>query len=507
MTNTKFTIVRDNVIADVPRRIYGGFVEHLGRSVYNGIFEPDHPTADPEGFRGDVLEAIKELGVTTIRYPGGNFVSGFEWEDSVGPKEERPTRLDLAWHSIETNQVGLHEFASWLEKIESELMLALNLGTRGTADALNLLEYTNLDTPTKFAKQRVENGRVEPFNVGMWCLGNELDGPWQLGHKSADDYGRLAAEVAAAMRQMQPNLELVACGSSKPTMATFPDWELTVLDHTYEHIDFISCHAYYEELDDDVQSHVASGVNMEGFIHTLKAAIEITKVRKRSTRTVNISFDEWNIWANKRWHQVDKPANLAQWRVAPPILEDIYTRADALAFGGMLIALLNNVDVVRSASLAQLVNVIAPIMTVPGGGLFKQSIFHPFAVGSKHFNGEAIRVVTNTATLETDRFGEVPQVVSAATFDSTTGQLSVMFLNHHLTEATETSIELQGFGSNPRIIASMQLTPGDLHSVNSIESPKNVDLVPLDSTIENSSVTVSLAGATWGYVIIALEVE
>src|SRR3954471_4110043 len=167
-------------VGPINRRLFGSFVEHLGRCVYEGIYEPGHTTADEEGFRQDVIDLVRELGVTMVRYPGGNFVSGFRWEDSVGPKEDRPRRLNLAWHSTETNEVGLHEFASWLDKVGSELMLAVNLGTRGTLEALDLLEYSNISGGTALSDQRIANGATDAFGVKMWCLGNEMDGPWQL---------------------------------------------------------------------------------------------------------------------------------------------------------------------------------------------------------------------------------------------------------------------------------------------------------------------------------------
>ena len=224
------------VIAPVRRRTFGAFVEHLGRCVYTGLYEPGHPTANEDGFRMDVVELVQELGTTTVRYPGGNFVSGFRWEDSVGPRDKRPVRRDLAWHSLESNQVGLDEFARWLKLTGAELMLAVNLGTRGILPALDLLEYANHPSGTALSDLRIANGTPEPHNVRMWCLGNEMDGSWQQGFMTADDYGRIAARTAAAMRMADRNLELAVCGSSDSSLATFGDWERTVLEHSYEYV-------------------------------------------------------------------------------------------------------------------------------------------------------------------------------------------------------------------------------------------------------------------------------
>src|SRR5690349_22856955 len=292
----------------------------------------------------DVVELVQELGTTTIRYPGGNFVSGFRWEDSVGPREQRPRRLDLAWHSTETNEIGLHEFSDWLEQVGSDLMLTVNLGTRGTLEALDLLEYTNIAGGTMLSDQRIANGRTDAFGVKMWCLGNEMDGPWQLGHRSADDYGKLASRTAKAMRQLDPSLELVVCGSSSAHMPTFGEWERVVLSHTYDDVDYISCHAYYEEKDGDLGSFLASAVDMDGFIDTVVATADHVKAVRGSDKTVNISFDEWNVWYLSRWENVEKIEGLDNWPVAPRLLEDVYSVADAVVFGNLLISLIRHAD-------------------------------------------------------------------------------------------------------------------------------------------------------------------
>ena len=164
--------------------------------------------------RGDVIELVRELDTPICRYPGGNFVSAYNWEDGIGPKENRPKRLDLAWHTTEPNQVGIHEFADWAEKAGTEMMLAVNLGSRGLDEARNFVEYVNHPGGSYWSRPARKNGRTEPWNCRLWCLGNEMDGPWQVGHKTADEYGHLANETAKAMRGFDPTLELVVCGSS-----------------------------------------------------------------------------------------------------------------------------------------------------------------------------------------------------------------------------------------------------------------------------------------------------
>ena len=410
----------DFEVAPVNNRLFGSFVEHLGRCVYTGIYEPDHPTADEHGFRKDVIDLVKELGATTIRYPGGNFVSGYRWEDGVGPKQERPRRLDLAWHSTETNEFGLHEMSEWLEATGgNELMEAVNLGTRGLQEALDLLEYANVPGGTELSERRRANGADKPFDIRMWCLGNEMDGPWQLGHKSAEDYGTLAASVAAGMRQIDPDVELVVCGSSAHGMPTFGKWEQTVLEKTYENVNFVSCHAYYqpffkEDGTRDMASFLASGVDMDGFIKDVAATIDATKAHLKSAHDVYISFDEWNVWYQGE-EPSKTPEGIGNWPVAPRLLEDIYTAADAVVFGDLMITLLKNADRVRAASLAQLVNVIAPIMTEPGGPAWRQTTFHPFSVTARLAKGGTVlepKLSLVRRIRETDR--ELPILFSSA---------------------------------------------------------------------------------------------
>ena len=283
-------------VGEVSPKLFGSFLEHIGRAIYGGIYEPGHPSADDDGFRADVIELVRELGVTRVRYPGGNFVSGFRWEDSVGPRSERPRRRELAWHSTETNEIGLHEFYAWTQKAGLELLYALNLGTRDTEAALDLLDYANGHAGSELADARIRNGAPEPFNIKTFYLGNEMDGPWQLGHVTASEYGQRASRTAIAMRQYDPTLDLVACGSSHMRMKTFGDWERAVLLETYDHVDQISCHAYYEELDGDLDSFLASGEHMNRYIGAVVATADHVKALKRSDKTINISFDEWNVW-------------------------------------------------------------------------------------------------------------------------------------------------------------------------------------------------------------------
>ena len=484
-------------VGSINRRLFGSFVEHLGRCVYDGIYEPGHPTADAEGFRQDVIELVRELGVSTVRYPGGNFVSGFRWEDSVGPRDDRPRRLDLAWHSTETNEVGLHEFAGWLEKIDSELMLALNLGTRGTLEALDLVEYSNIRGGSTLSEQRVANGRSEPFGVQMWCLGNEMDGPWQLGHRSAEDYGKLASQTAKALRQLDPSVELVVCGSSSAHMPTFGEWERVVLTEAYDDVDYISCHAYYQEKNGDLGSFLASAVDMDHFIDTVVATADHVRSVKRSDKQINISFDEWNVWYTDRYHAEEELTGIDNWPIAPRLLEDVYSVADAVVFGNLLISLLKHADRVTSASLAQLVNVIAPIMTEPGGPAWKQTTFFPFAITSRLATGTALEVKLDAPVYDTAVYGTVPLIDAVATHDAETGRTAVFLVNRSQTEEATVTIDIGTLGG-VAVLSAQTLSDSDIGARNTLADPERVGLADNGSAaVAGGTVTVTLPAVSW----------
>ncbi|NUO99254.1 MAG: alpha-N-arabinofuranosidase [Nonomuraea sp.] len=496
MHQAQLTLDPAFTVAPVRRRTFGAFVEHLGRCVYTGIYEPGHPTADEDGFRRDVLGLTRELGVSTVRYPGGNFVSGYRWEDGVGPRELRPRRLDLAWHSTETNEVGVDEFMRWCVKAGVEPMMALNLGTRGIQEALDLLEYCNHPSGTALSDLRVANGAKEPYGIRMWCLGNEMDGPWQTGHKTAREYGRLAAETARAMRMVDPGLELVACGSSASSMPTFGAWEATVLEEAYDVVDHISCHAYYEEKDGDLGSFLACATNMEHFIASVTATADHVGAKLKSRKKIDISFDEWNVWYLSRFQNAAPPTD---WPVAPPLLEDHYHLADAVAFGGLLITLLRNSDRVSAASMAQLVNVIAPIMTEPGGRAWKQTTFHPFAQASRLAAGDVLRVEPVSPLYETAEYGEVPLLHAVATHspEGTT----VFAINRSTDRPLSLRIDARALGS-ARVVEATTLTGPDVYARNTADAPDTV-APRANPDVRHDPMTVVLPPVSWNVIRLA----
>jgi alpha-N-arabinofuranosidase len=457
-------------VAPVSRRTFGSFVEHLGRCVYTGIHEPGHPTADADGFRGDVLALTRELGVSTVRYPGGNFVSGYRWEDGIGPVEQRPRRRDLAWHTTEPNTVGLDEFIRWTRKAQVEPMLAINLGTRGVAEALDILEYANMPPGTALADLRVENGSKEPHGIRMWCLGNEMDGPWQVGHKTAAEYGRLAAETARAMRMMDRDLELVACGSSNSRMPTFASWEAEVLEQAYDQVDLVSLHAYYEPVDGDVGSFLASNADMDRMIDAVIVTADHVGAKLRSPKKIMLSFDEWNVWYQSRFHGTPP---LQDWPVAPRQLEDSYDVTDAVVVGSLLISLLRHSDRVTSAAQAQLVNVIAPIMTEPGGPAWRQTIFHPFALTSRYARGDVLRVEPSSPRYETARYGDVAVLDAVATWDEEAREATVLAVNRSQDEPLAFEVDTRALPVSV-VREALTLSDDDRSARNTAEQPDRV---------------------------------
>ncbi|XUL87903.1 alpha-N-arabinofuranosidase [Streptomyces galilaeus] len=496
----RFTLDPAFTVGEVAPRLFGSFVEHLGRCVYTGIFEPDHPTADEDGIRQDVLDLVRELGVTAIRYPGGNFVSGYRWEDSVGPAESRPRRLDLAWRSTETNRFGLSEYIAFLKKVgpQAEPMMAINLGTRGVAEALQLQEYANHPAGTALSEQRIAHGDKEPFGINLWCLGNEMDGPWQTGHKTAEEYGRVAAETARAMRQIDPDLELVACGSSGQSMETFAEWEATVLKETYDLVDYISLHAYYEETDGDRDSFLASAVDTESFIENVVATCDHVGAQLKSKKKIDLSFDEWNVWYQSR----PNPHPVEDWQETPRILEDVYTVTDAVVFGSLLIALLRHADRVTVACLAQLVNVIAPIMTEPGGPAWRQTTFFPFAQASKYGRGQVLDVRVDSPTYETKKYGEA-DLLHATAVRAEDGSVTVFAVNRGQTESLPLEVALGGLGLTS-VVEHTALADADPDARNTLDAPERVAPHRVEGTaLQDGTLTAVLEPLSWNVIRLA----
>lgn len=511
MRDVTVRVSRSDIIGETHTRLFGAFVEHLGRCVYGGIFEPGHPTATEQGFRGDVLGLVRELAPTIMRYPGGNFVSGYNWEDGVGPVEKRPRRMELAWLSTEPNTFGTNEFIDWCRLADIEPMLAVNLGTRGPDEARQLVEYCNHPGGTELSDRRRAHGWEEPHRVKFWCLGNEVDGPWQMGSKTAGEYGRVATEAAKLMRLTDPTIELAAVGSSGRNMPTFGEWEREVLHHTLKHVEFISLHTYFNDYARDTAAFLASPDLMDGFIDEVTAIADSVAADLKSDRRIMLSFDEWNVWyRTRRGHARTREG----WPVAPPVLEEIYTMKDALVFGGACISLLNHADRVQAACLAQLVNAIAPIMTETGGPAWRQTIFHPFADFSNFGRGTVLKCEVVSPSYSANYYDprgstdlyfpieDVSYVKVAAVQSSAKTTLTFFLLNRNVEHEANIEISAEGF-ADLKLKRATTLRHANLDAVNTKTDPEAVEPSPLTTVSIGDRVRVSVPPASWNVVHLA----
>ncbi len=481
-------------VGAVDERLFGSFVEHMGRAIYGGIFEPGHPSADADGWRRDVIDLVRQLGVTVVRYPGGNFVSGYDWEDGVGPRTARPSRLDLAWRSIEPNLVGTDEFVAWARLAGAEPMLAVNLGTRGIDAARNLVEYCNAPAGTRYADWRAANGHAEPHAIRTWCLGNELDGPWQIGHKTATEYGRLAAEAGKVMRLVDPSIELVVCGSSGSRMPTFGAWEETVLDLAWDVADYVSLHSYYDPADyGSIEDYLACSLDLDRTIGTVAAIADAVADRKGSDRRVHLSVDEWNVWHLADHREREDPRG--PFRHAPALAEDEHDMADALVVGCLLITLLRHADRVRIACLAQLVNVIPAIRTIDGGAAWLQASAYPFADVARTARGTVLQLDVDGPTYTSD--GVIVGAVEAtAVHDAVAGQLTVFAVNR-LDRPLGVELATPGLGGLA-VEEHTILADADIRAANTADRPDRV--VPhggAGAALVDDGLVVELPARSW----------
>ena len=499
MKSARISVCRDFAVGSVDPRLFGSFIEHLGRAVYGGIYEPEHPKADEQGFRRDVLDLVKDLNIPLIRYPGGNFVSGYRWEDGVGPRENRPRRAELAWRTIEPNWIGTNEFVDWAAKAGAEVMMAVNLGSRGMEEARSLVEYCNFPGGTHWSDLRQSHGWVKPHGIKLWCLGNEMDGLWQIGHKTADEYGRQACETAKAMKWADPSIELVVCGSSNKNMPTFASWEATVLEHTSEQVDYISLHAYYSNADNDIADFLARSLDMDAYIHAVAAACDYIQAKKKSRRQIHLSFDEWNVW----YHSHGQDKKIAPWSIAPPQVEDVYTFADALLVGSLLITLLRHADRVKIACLDQLVNVIAPIMTVNGGTAWRQTIYYPFQHASSWGRGTVLQTLIDVPRYDSRHFTDVPGL-DAVFVQSETGENMTLFaVNKELQDDMIMTASLNGLG-NWRVMEHLVMANNQLDAVNSLDNPDRVTPRRISQAeADGDTLTARLPSLSWNVIRLA----
>ncbi len=507
---TRAVLERARYRSDLDRRLLGAFLEHLGRAIYTGVYEPGSKLADAAGFRKDVLAEVKGLGVPIMRYPGGNFVSGYHWLDGVGPKDKRPTVLERAWNSLETNQFGTNEFIEWCRLVGTEPLLGFNLGTGTPEQAVAYVEYCNVDRGTRWSDLRREHGYAEPHGVRYWCLGNEMDGPWQMGHMTAREYGRKARDSARQIRVVDPTTQLIACGSSNTILPTYLVWDREVLEECYDQVDGISLHNYYgntpELTGNDSSRYLAMNLDMERQIQEIAAVCDYVQGVKKSPKRLWLSFDEWNVWYRARGGRF---AN-GERKFAPPLLEEVYNLEDALLVGGFLNTLLRQSERVRVGCLAQIVNVIAPLVTSETSVL-RQSIYYPYAWALQYARGRVLDLQVESETypiratgLRPDfaRDDRVPFVDLVATLDPGNGQLCLLVLNRDLVGERELVLDCRDF-TPTRVLASQTLTGADLKAANTFERPTLVAPRPLETSRPSATMTLKLPPRSYSVVHLA----
>ena len=486
-------------VGPIDRRIFGGFAEHLGRCVYEGIYDPGSPHADERGFRKDVLEALKRLDMPIMRYPGGNFVSAYDWKDGIGPREERPRRLDFAWESVETNQFGTDEFMEWAKELGTEPMMAVNLGTAGAKEAAELLEYCNLPTGTKWADLRAKHGSKEPYGVKLWCMGNEMDGPWQAGHVPADEYARRARQASHLMKGLDKSIETVACGSSSNGMATYLDYDRVTLEYCWDTVDYISAHKYSNNKRGDSAWFLAEGVEISRILEDYAGLLDYVRGVKKSDKRVYVSFDEWNVWYHSMEVKVDP------WQEAPPILEDQYNLEDALVCAQYMSAFVRRADVVKVACIAQIVNVIAPILTKKDG-LLLQPIFYPFELFSRLARGNSLRPSVSSPTYEAGERGEVPTLDVSASHDEASGTVSVFLINRDQAGEAEVTIDLEDLKVESVVEATV-LGGGDVKATNTWEQPETVVPRQAEARVGEGGTSATVRVPSPGFAAVKLRVS
>jgi len=421
----------ERTIGDIDTKIYGNFIEHLGRCIDGGIFEEGSPLSDSNGYRLDVMDAVKKLAVPQLRWPGGNFVSNYNWRDGIGPRDQRPRRLEMAWGTVETNRFGTHEFLQYADMLKTEPYICVNLGTGSWTEAQQWVEYVNSAQDTAMTRVRKQNGRQDPWKVTYWGLGNEMDGPWQMGHRDADSYGKFALEAAKLMKWTDPSIKLIAAGSSHMAQGIdWIGWNRTILQHLRTHVDYLSLHLYVGNRDNDYYEFVASSMDLDDRTRTSEGVIRGVTSDMPVKRPIYIAWDEWNVWYRARG---------AQQR-GRRILEERYNLEDALVIATFLNTFVNHAHIVKMANMAQLVNVIAPIFSNEKG-LFLQTIYYPLQLFANNTRGKALSLYTQGPSYKSRRFGEVPYLDTSAAYDN--GTLIINVVNRHKEEALETEFEIQ----------------------------------------------------------------
>ena len=485
MKKTRIVYHRDYQIAPVDERVFGGFLEHMGRAVYEGVYDPKCKHVDEDGFRTDVLGAMKPMRYTAMRYPGGNFASGYHWMDGIGPQESRPTVRELAWQSLEPNQVGTDEFVKLSRKMGWTPMMTVNLGTGTPEEARNWVEYCNGPTGSLYADLRAENGAADPYNIELWCLGNEMDGHWQLGHVPADQYAIRAQQAAKLMRDTDPSLELVACGSCAPGLPTYMEWDRTILEYIGSYADYVSLHRYVGNAENNSPDFLAVTNSIDQQIEEMDAVCRYVQARTRSKKRHYLCFDEWNVWYRAR----EEEHMNGRGSFAPHLIEEEYNLEDALVVAGFLNSFIRHADVLKIANIAQIVNVIAPILT-RGDEMLLQTIYYPFVMFAHRREGVALQPVVKGPAYESSSYGLTNFIDTSAILGD--GVLHVFLVNRSLDETAQVEVQHPG-GRLAGLDSAEIVTSSHPQACNTFEQPHQVVTQPFSAvSLQDGQASVEL---------------
>lgn len=445
---------------DINRNLFGGFAEHLGRCIYGGIYEPGSPLADENGLRKDVLASLKRLRMPIIRYPGGNFASGYRWMDGVGPQSERPSRSDLAWHTVDTNQFGTNEFIQFCRNLEAEPYLVVNCGDGDMREARDWVEYCNGSRDSALVKLRHQHGFPEPHRVKYWGIGNEVDGHWQIGYKTPQEYARAFTEYAKVMKWVDPQIKLIASAIS--------DWEGEIVERTqlileqaYELIDYLSIHWYVGNPDNNFTEYMAISELIEKRLNGYEGLIRALELERKHTRNIPVAVDEWNVWYRTHPKYGAVPAENK--------LEEIYNLEDALVVALNLNAFIRHAESVKMANIAQIVNVIAPIFTNPLGHVL-QTIFFPFELYSSTCGKIALDVWWDGDTFTSSHSSGVRVLDISGTIDESNSEMALYVVNRSAEKSMDTEIEA-ATGRFDGYIKVLTINGPDIKSENTVKTP------------------------------------
>ena len=526
MKKATMTVHPDFRIGEISGRLFGAFLEPIGSMVNGSMFNPKHPTADEQGLRRDFYEALKESGLPAVRLPGGNFVSGWQWKDSIGPMDQRKTHLDMAWFQYIRNDVGHDEYLQWAEKAGTEAIYTVNLGTGTLQDAADCVEYTNFEGGTFWSDLRKKNGHEKPYGVKTWCLGNEMDGPWQIAswEKDPRGYGVLAHETSKAMKWVDPSIETIACVSSSPFLNHYPDWDLSVLEECYSAVDYISLHHYHSAPPDLPQGLMAGYQAYEDYIRTEIALCDFVKTKLRSKKTMMLALDEYASMIRPRGEMhlgMGGRQNAEMFNVFQPGRQ--YVRHDpddwstrrnpprdhemrqALGLTGTMLVMLNHADRVKIGCAT---GGLAALCCTDREHVWKGATYYPYTQMIRWAKGESLRCEISCETYDVPGyaiddmnqyggFTGVQTIQAAAALNEAAGEMTVFVINADAAEEQELKLDARGF-EGWQFAEHIEMFAEDPEAQNTWDHPDRI--LPVRNTetkAEKGIVTARLKKESW----------